>query len=280
MANVIPALVEMQRNSEQTFAGGLRDLVAGIQQYKGQKEQDKLKELGQSFIQSGDYSPEGIQTFAKNNKVSPREMASIVQLASAFEQYKEEKDPLVPMTITNPDGSKTAKTMRQSALAGGIQTAPPATESEEPIDARGTMRLVDDAVKLLVPDSVGFDSTPQGKLQSLAEVARDPNRPPKQRMMAAAALNSAYKVWGIDPEKIDTDSVPQRSGNPMYDAFLRGVQKSGANDMMKQETPDLEQQFKQIQAVRPGTTWQDVQETAKEYGITEAEVLQRILSKR
>ena len=129
MANVIPALVEMQRNSEQTFAGGLRDLVAGIQQYKGQKEQDKLKELGRSFIQSGDYSPEGIQAFAKNNKVSPREMVGIVQLASAFEQYKEEKDPLIPITITNDDGSITRKTIRQSALDGtGMKIAPAETD--------------------------------------------------------------------------------------------------------------------------------------------------------
>jgi hypothetical protein len=126
MANVIPALVEMQRNSEQTFAGGLRDLVAGIQQYKGQKEQDKLKELGQSFIQSGDYSPEGIQTFAKNNKVSPREMASIVQLASAFEQYKEEKDPLVPFEQIDESGAKSVGYKRRSELTGGMTKVSPA----------------------------------------------------------------------------------------------------------------------------------------------------------
>ena len=111
MANVIPSLM-------QGYQYGMESLNRGLGSIADALRDSKMRDTGRKFIEMGDYSPEGIQTFAKENKVSPQEMAGIVQMASAFEQYKKARDPLVQVETSDAGGNTFVQSVPQSQTIG------------------------------------------------------------------------------------------------------------------------------------------------------------------
>ena len=85
MANVIPSLIQASQYQQEAAN-------RGIQQVADFLKQKKIRQLGQAFVQQGDYTPEGIQKFAQQNNLSPQDMGGIVQVASAFEDFKRQRE--------------------------------------------------------------------------------------------------------------------------------------------------------------------------------------------
>jgi len=111
MANLIPSLVQASQYQQEAAHRGAEDISNFF-------KEKRIKDMGQRFISSGDYSPEGIQAFAKDNKITPREMVGIVSMAAAFENYKRERDPLVQVKTTDDEGNSFVQSVPISQTIG------------------------------------------------------------------------------------------------------------------------------------------------------------------
>ncbi|MDY6827227.1 MAG: hypothetical protein SVV67_08690 [Bacillota bacterium] len=251
MANLIPALAQMERNSQDAFRAGLGDLVHGIRQYKQGKERDRIEKLSKQFIELGDFTPEGIQEFAKNNHIGMSDLNEIVKIGAGFENWKRQKAqderqaasskamfinqktgaPEYFEPGVNPGQGYVSERaylqdqrikadqdmMRQRMAAAGQQ-------EQASIDPSKALSLVDKAYSVLVSEDLSLD--PVSKMQALEQVAKDPNRSPRDRLMAKGAINAASGSFGISPEQINI-AQQQGTGNPMTDAFIRGMDRAG-----------------------------------------------------
>ena len=283
------------------------------------RAENRYNEIGKALYQLGDYSPETLKQFATDNNIKASEMPAVMKIASQFEDYRNARDPLLDISITNDDGSKTRKTIRQSVLAGtGMKIAPAETDvyydqttgrpvkvgRNQPIPentntAQGLTTIanaesnrikaqaaadednqaaavgrINFAVKALGGDEDAmaqvdkngnvehFDGIPflQQKLDSGTD---------QEKVIARAALNQANLLFGTGMTY---------TGDRRSTGLLNVGAFTGGNTEPQAQGDEVSMQFKQVQARRPGTTWEDIQETASKYGITEAEVLQKILS--
>lgn len=135
MANLLPALVEASRNQQEAVLRGSESLGNFLRERR-------FNQLGRDFFTYGDYSPEGIQKFAKSRGASPAEMGGLLKTLSAMEQYQNERDPMVTVQGVAEDGvTPISRRVRQSEIMGReIQTG--ATPMEKYVDPAGNIQLV------------------------------------------------------------------------------------------------------------------------------------------
>jgi|GEM_PF-6247385 len=114
---VLSAIAPVARASYQARAQAPFQLAQVLSNITEEQRKEKVRKLGEEFIKQGDYTPEGIRRFAEANRLTPTEMFNIVKAVRAFNEWKEQADPLVKVTEVDPTtGAKYTKYVRRSEL--------------------------------------------------------------------------------------------------------------------------------------------------------------------
>ena len=80
-----------------------------------QYRKERIRKLGEKFIEHGDYTPEGLKEFAEKNNVGLGEMVDLIKTVNLFHQWRNQVDPIVQVTETDPiTGAKYIKYIRRS----------------------------------------------------------------------------------------------------------------------------------------------------------------------
>ena len=97
----------------------------------------QLDELGRKFMAHGDYSPEGLQRFAQENKLSMDEAKGLASMVEAFGMYSREVKPGERMEILkegNEWNLPSGTIIKHDIQAGGFSVVTNPTHADRPVE--------------------------------------------------------------------------------------------------------------------------------------------------
>jgi len=103
MANVLASLIQasqQNRAAESQAAQGIGEKI----------QAREMNKIGKKFIMSGDFSPNGLQQFARQNGLNQNQMMQVVEVANKFQEFKDSAAPAPRKTFRaetiGPSGAK------------------------------------------------------------------------------------------------------------------------------------------------------------------------------
>ena len=183
---------------------------ADKEKQRQQDMQKRMQKLGQTFMASGDFTPEGLQKFAQDNEMSMPEMQGMVTMVTNFKKLNQQKAaPRVPNVWAQEGG----KRVRRPDVAG--------LESEMTLSGQGGGDKVPDWMRFgrdTLKSSLGFtqqtgwaDEASQQKFDTvLADY--DKRMQGKDASQSIAELHGAVTAYDQEKDVVDTvKAIPKNS---------------------------------------------------------------------
>ena len=207
--------------------------VQAAEREKLEEQQERMRNLGQTFMASGDFTPQGLQTFAKDNKMSMPEMKGMIELVTNFKQLNQQRK--ASLVNARPEGADyTERTVDQPGVRSYDK---PGGATGGNIWARGQ-----DGVQTRVPDTVGAQNFPAPKTGS-ADVPD----------YMKTVVTNLSKSLGYSQQTGWPDEASEQKFNTVLknvDAKMQGADPASANQVLINEIEIYDQGIDVAYAIR------------------------------